>query len=426
MKRRLYAVAAAVVIAASVFLYAETTVPHSIVAFLQPGSAAIPEDVASANNGFAVDFYKQVSDSDENIFFSPVSMYTAFSILYEGARGNTAAQMQDVFGFEPDAAARHNAMAHAMASLNRDDPHATLVTANALWIADWFEPHESYLGIARDIYLAGAEVVVFGGDTVKRINEWASDNTNGKIDEVITPDDVSAGTAMVINNAIYFKGTWVTQFSVEDTGQAEFWRNGTDSVDADFMHVTGMFDYHAVPDDGAGGVQVLSMPYKGDRLSMMVMLPSERDGMAHLQERLSADLIQEWRQGMTEMEVVVSMPKFEVKTKYDLSDPLYNLGMHDVFDEKAADLLGILGVLPGDEYLGRNLYVSGAFQDAYVKVNEEGTEAAAVTTIIVGMESEEPPPPRFIADRPFVFTIYDAESGMILFMGRVMDPSLQI
>ncbi len=435
--------AASVVVAAAIAgmaLYGlDTNDGTKVHAPLQDGGAAvavptvglpiIQEDMAASNNAFAVDFYKQISsDGDENIFFSPASMYVAFSILYEGARGDTAAQMQDVFGFEPDAAARHNATAHAIASLNRDDPHATLVTANALWIADWFKPHESYLGIARGIYLAGAEVVDFRGDAedaVDRINEWASDNTNGKIDEVITKKDVNAATAMVINNAIYFKGAWVTQFPVENTMQGKFWKDGTGSVDADFMGVTGMFGYHAVPDDdGTGGAQVLRMPYKGDRLSMMIILPYERDGIDQLQKTLSVELIQEWQQAMAETDVIVSMPKFEVKTKYELNPYLIDLGMIDAFHEKAADLLGILGVPPGGLHPGANLYVHKALHDAYVSVNEEGTEAAAVTTIELFAESGSGPP-QFLAHHPFVFIIQDDESGAILFMGRVTDPNPQ-
>jgi len=388
-------------------------------------AAAIPGDVADANNAFAVDFYRQLSADPEedgkNLFFSPTSMYAAFSVLYEGARHDTAAQMQDVFGFEPDAAARHNATAHLTASLNRDDPHATLEAANALWIADWFEPHGPYLDIARGTYLADAEKVDFldsgDGGGVKRINGWADEKTHGKIKEVIGQDDVDEATAMVINNAIYFKGTWVTQFPAEDTKQSQFWTNNTHSVDTDFMHVTGVFDY-----TDSDGMQVLKMPYKGDRLSMLVVLPEGRDGIGALEDAISADMVERWGQNLHSGEVAVSMPKFEMKTNYDLGSYLLPLGMTDAFDPGAADLLGILGIAPGEEYHGDNLYVSKAIQDAYVKVNEEGTEAAAVTTIIVTRESLSLQP-SFTADRPFLFLIQDDESGAILFMGRVSDPA---
>ena len=396
----------------------QTAPPNALVtvdAVSQNGPQIIPESISSANNQFAVDFYKQILDAEEdkNIFYSPASMYVAFSLLYEGAKENTAQQMADVFGFESDAFARHNATAHALSSLNRDDDYATLNMANALWMAGWFAPHESYLDITRSTYLADAQTVNFSDedDGVKRINDWATEKTNAKITEVITKKDVNGQTAMVINNAIYFKGTWLAQFPEEDTRESEFHTNATDSVNADFMNIRGGFNY-----THSDGAQVLQMSYKGDRLSMLVILPDDPD-MREFEESLSAQQIQKWTDNLSNEEVIVSIPKFEASTNYQLNDHLIAMGMPDVFDAIDADLSGI-GISPGV-----GLFVSKAIQDAYVKVNEEGTEAAAVTTIIIVSESAQPPPPFFIADHPFLFVIQDDESGMILFMGRILNPA---
>ena len=380
-------------------------------------SATTPKDIVTGNNAFAVDFYRQISGNDDNIFFSPTSMYMAFSMLYEGARENTAQQIQQVFGFEPDEALRHNATAHMMASVNQNDPYATLNLANAIWIADWFAPYDAYTDIIRNTYLASAEKVDFmdENDSVKRINKWASDNTQGKIDKVIRQEDVNAATAMVINNAIYFKGTWLTQFPVEDTTQSDFYSNSTESTSTDFMNVHGMFDYVSM--DGA---QVLKMQYKGDRLSMLILLPHDTDGIQQLEETLSVGQIERWMASLSNQEVTVSVPKFEIRVQYKLNEPLIALGIKDAFSEIFADLSGITDMPPS-----RNLYVSDAIQDAYVKVNEVGTEAAAVTTIKGGLNESLviPQPLRFTADHPFIFIIQDNESGTILFMGRVSDPS---
>lgn len=414
MNRTLLAAAAATAAAAAIIA----------IVMVQPGIATkpyagppIPGDVASANNAFAVDFYKEVAAGDDggNIFFSPAGMHTAFSILYEGARYDTAAQMRDAFGFEPNATARHDDVTRTMSSLNRDDPHATLDLANSLWVADWFEPHGSYVDVARNTYHASVEKVDFFDGGVERINGWADEKTHGKIEEVLTADDVEESTAAVILNAVYFKGTWATQFPVEDTAQSKFWKDDTRSVDADFMSVDGTFG-HGYFD----GVQVLNMPYRGDRLSMLVVLPDGRDGMGQLQERISTELIQEWQQHMSEIRMIVSVPKFEMKTHYDLKPALQSLGMTDAFDKTSADLLGVLGVQPGEEYTGNRLYVSKAVHDGYVKVNEEGTEAAAVTSVAMELASA---PPHFLADHPFMFIIQDDESGAVLFMGRVSDPT---
>ncbi len=385
---------------------------------LEIDSAVIPPDLASANNDFAVDFYKQVSEKDDNngnIFFSPTSMLVAFSLLYEGARENTSDEIKEVFGLESDPLIRHNSTAHLMSSINQDDPYATLDMANALWVADSFELYDKYLSVSRETYLASVEKVSFVGEgppAVKIINDWASENTNGKIPKVISKGAVSNLTAMVITNAIYFKGTWLTQFQEEDTEESDFWTSNTDSVRADLMKQKSEFDYMQ-----SDGVKVLKMPYEGDRLSMLVVLPEDRDGIDSLEESLSSELIKKWQQELYPKEVIVEMPKFTTKTHYDLAPLLKNLGMLDVFDENSADLKNI-----GPS--SRNLFVSSAFHDAFVDVNEEGTEAAAVTTIVINITAAPPPPPRFIADHPFLFIIQDDESGTILFMGRLSDPTV--
>ncbi len=378
-----------------------------VVIALEIESAVIPQSIADANNEFAFDFYGQVSNNTDNIFFSPISMYTAFSAAYEGARGETALQMKDVFGFEPDDTLRHNATAHMIASINRDDPYATLDIANALWVKDQFPIHESYADIIRNTYLADIENVQFVGpdaEGVDRINVWAAEKTHGKIDKVITEDTVIDATAMVITNAVYFNGTWKEQFSPDSTKQSDFWPSSEGSVKTDFMSMRHGFKYAHMD-----GVKILKMPYKGDRLSMLVILPDGTDGIAELDGRLSVELLEEWKQNMHFGKVEVMMPKFEMNTKYDLIEPLKNLGVHDVFSGNA-DLKNISDIF---------LYVSKAKQDAFVSVNEVGTEAAAVTTLVFDTVSG---PTYFIANHPFIFMIQDDESGMILFMGRMSTP----
>ena len=372
------------------------------------GSPEVPPQTAESVNEFAFDFYRNVSDTDENVFFSPVSIYTAFSVLYEGARSSTAEQMLAVFGFEPDGTGRHSASANMMAALNAEDPHAVLEMANALWLADWFEPYEQYLDIARKTYLATAETVDFAGEGkpgVKKVNGWAAEKTRDKIKNVLSDRDVDGSTAAVITNAVYFKGTWLVQFPKEDTQEDKFWKGGEESIDAEFMHVEGRFDYAET-----GDAQILRLPYEGDRLSMLAVLPS---GTASLEKLgLSAGKMSEYAGMLEPREVLVSLPKFEIKTNYDLKRSLTEMGMPDVFISFAD-----LGWLSNNA-----LYVDRATHDAYVKVNEEGTEAAAVTAMAMSVE-EHPPPPHFNADRPFLFAIYDEQSGLILFMGRISDPA---
>ena len=374
---------------------------------------AIPPNIAASGNRFAVDFYRQISGDGGNVFFSPISVYAAFSMVGEAARGETASQMYDVFGFEPDEGLRHNATAMLMSSLNQQDPCATLQMASSLWLAGWFEPYDSYVGVVGDAYQADIETVDFQAGGVGRINDWAAEKTQGRIPKVLNPDTVPENMTSAILNAIYFKGTWEEPFPVGSTRESDFW-TGTREVKADFMSVTTHFGYAE-----SDGVQVLRMPYQGERLSMLVMLPSDRDGLDHLESVATSELIGGWQEGLRHTLVSALVPKFEMSTHYNLTSYLVNMGVEDVFDPWVSDLSGMAHLEPH-----QRLYVRIATQDAYVQVNEEGTEAAAVTTIGGGMQTSIPPKPvPFIADHPFLFLIQDDESGAILFMGRVSDPS---
>ena len=364
----------------------------------------IPPEITTASNGFAIDFYRQISDDDGNVFFSPLSVYVALSIVGEGARGETASQIQGAFDFEPDAELRHRQTAGLMSSLNWPDPHATLTMANSLWLAEWFEPYDSYVGIIQDTYQADIGSVDFVGDGVGLINEWAAEKTQGKIQDVLKRGAVDELTAAVVLNAIYFKGTWAEQFPIGDTHESDFW-TGTAEVKADFMSIRKRFDYTQSDE-----VQILKMPYRGDRLSMLVMLPQDKDGISLLEKTVTPEQIGQWRRSLHDTDLFVVMPKFEVRTHYELTPHLESLGVTHLFDRHAADLSEMAD-------LERNLHVDQVTQDAYIKVNEEGTEAAAVTT--ARLQSR----PQFVADHPFMFLIQDDKSGTILFMGRVSDPS---
>lgn len=374
---------------------------------------AIPPEVAAANNGFALDFYRQVSDHGGNIFFSPTSIYTAFSMVYEAAGNDTAAQMQEAFGFEPDENLRHNHTAALASSLNRPDPNATLTLANSLWLADWFEPYDSYLNVIGDVYAADLASVNFTDpETVGAINAWAAEKTQDKIPRVIGPSDVHKQTSSVLMNAIYFKGSWKYQFDPEYTSEMDFW-TGSENVTAHYMTTQDDFEY-AVHD----GAQLLRLPYEGDRLSMLVVLPLEKDGLDYMLGNVTAGQVDIWAGEMYQRDVIVYMPKFEVRTHYELVPPLRYMGVTDLFGPLTSDLSGMVELEPP-----QTLWVDKALHDAYVKVNEEGTEAAAVTIITTVNESIPPPPEVFMADHPFLFLIQDDESGTILFVGRVSDPS---
>ena len=208
------------------------------VAVLEGEPSEIPDKVASASNDFAVNLYRQLPDDGKNVFFSPISIYMAMSMLYEATSPAAGEQIQNVFGFDPDLNSRYNDTAHTLSSLNREDPHATLAMANALWTTENPIPIK-YVNTIRDAYLATAEEISTSGGH-ERINQWASDNTNEKIKKVVEPLD--SLTVAVLSNVIYFKGTWATQFDPEDTRPHDF-DTGSGTVSADMMFVSGQFDY---------------------------------------------------------------------------------------------------------------------------------------------------------------------------------------
>ena len=370
-------------------------------------------DIIDANNQFAIEFYSQIKD-DENIFYSPWSIMTAFAIVNEGARGNTAEEMQSVFGFSSNKTQRQNEFKSVNDELNQEDSSYSLQVANALWLADFFEPLKEYVDIAKNYYDSEVSAVNFvGNQGVNTINSWVTEKTNDKIKTILSPGSTNELTRLVITNAIYFKGTWVTQFTEENTREQNF------TIDSDTIIKTQMMNLYQNQHlyGETESIKILELPYEGEKLSMLLLLPKEIDGIADLENSLSVENLNYWRDSLLEQELkIVSIPKFELETKYDLIPPLFKLGLNDAFDANKADFSGIT--------TSEQLFITSALHKAYVDVNEEGTEAAAVTAIEVGVTSIDPnPPPTFVADHPFVFVIQNNETGHILFIGKMNNPS---
>ncbi len=373
---------------------------------LMPAEISDYAGIVAANNGFAVDFYSRAAGQEgTNIVFSPWSITGAFALVHEGAGGDTRDELTDAFGFPEE---KRLQFGSAMVDLNRPDTEYRLSVANALWLAEWLEPLEEYVQTARIYYDSGVERVDFGsGDAVKTINGWVSDNTGGRIKEVMAPGSVGAATPLVITNTVYFKGDWVNTFgggsTIEDY---PFWATPDKKVTVPMMYTKDVGYRHA----NVGTHQILEMPYVGDRISMLVLLPNEKGGIGELEGLLSAKNLKEWKGDLAWKTLQVYFPRFSLDVSYDLKEDLSAMGVTSIFGERA-DLSGIAG--------DGQLYVSDAVHKAFINVNEKGTEAGA-TTIIASSSSG---PPTFTANHPFVFVIQDMETGNILFIGRLSDPS---
>ena len=381
---------------------------------MKPDRASLTRLVAG-NNDFAVDLYRQLSKARGNLFCSPFSLSSALAMTFAGAAGNTADQMAQVLHFDLDDEALHAAFAHLQASLAaaQRPGQAQLALANSLWphIGHPFLPE--FLALLQRFYDVGITPVDYVAATEaarQAINTWAEQHTAGKIKDLLKPGILNELTRLALVNAIYFKGTWLHQFDPAHTAEARFWLTASEHVAAPLMQQTRRLPYAEVDD-----IQVLSLPYAGDTLSMVVLLPAKEKGLAGLDALFTAERLDHWLQSLREQGVQVILPRFKISSTLRLDSTLQALGMTDAFGERA-DFSGMDGI-------PHWLYVAAVVQKAWVQVNEEGAEAAAATAVVMTRSAPEPPPV-FRADHPFVFLIMDHATGSILFCGRVVDPSV--
>ena len=381
-------------------------------------TGATPSGVSSvidANNQFAFELYSKLNENEKgNIFFSPYSISTALAMTYEGTKGQTAEEMQKVFHFPADIDVRGPAFAKIYNEINKKDKEYKLNTANALWAQKDYAFLNSYFDLVGKYYGGKVTNLDFIGETEKSrvtINDWVEDQTNDKIKDIIPPGVLNPMTRLVLTNAIYFKGTWVKQFDEKNTKEQDFRVSPGNTVKVPMMSLTGKdakFNYTETDK-----LQVLELLYKGNELSMLVLLPKE-DNLDSISDSLNAEKLAGLRSSLREQQVDVFLPKFKFETKYFMADTLSDMGMPTAFTQGKADFSGMTG--------NQDLFISKVIHQAFVEVNEEGTEAAAATVVIMTM-SAMPRQTIFMADHPFIFIIQQKETGNILFLGKVIDPS---
>jgi serpin B len=386
-------------------------------------TAASEAGIITANNRFARDLYVQLASDPQyagsNIFFSPFSISSAFAIAYEGARGTTADQIHSVFHFPADNATLREGFSEVNAGINNGDMNYTLSTANALWVRKNYQLLPDYVSTAGRWYSANVANLDFGGkpeESRQIINTWVANRTNDKISDLLPPRSIDTTTFLVITNAVYFKGTWVKQFDANDTQDANFWVSPGKAVTVKMMQQT---DKDAVyPYAETSDLQMLSMPYAhgtGSSLSMIVILP-KNGNIATAEAALDPQNLSVLEQSASSKRVMVYFPKFKLKVNYELSSTLNAMGMPTAFEHNA-DFSGIDGTV--------GLFISKVFHNAFVNVDEQGTEAAAATAVVFSKSAIAPeePVPVFRADHPFLFLIQDNDTGAILFAGRIVTPN---
>ena len=368
-------------------------------------------DVVRGNTEFAFNLYARLRNQESNLFFSPYSISTALALTYAGARGETARQMAEVLSFKLPQEQLHPAWAALETSVyeGEEEEECPLHLANSLWGQKGFSFRKEYLTLARTYYGAYCREIDFAAQPElarDAINTWVRTTTEEMIQELLQPGDLNTDTVLVLTNAIVFEEKWLTWFDLKDTKEGEFWVSKDKQVTVPLMHQTGPFPF-AKTDK----VDILELPYAGERFSMLLLLPNTATGLTELEQMLTGKQLALWLKELHPEEVRVTLPRFKLDARLELAKVLKALGMTDAFSS-SADFSGMAA--------RSEIWIDDVIHEARVEVNEAGTRAAAATAVKMKKTSL---PATFTADHPFCFMIRDRLTGSVLFLGRVLDPT---
>jgi len=365
--------------------------------------------VVEGNNEFAVKLYRELGATEGNLFFSPFSISSALGMTYAGARGETAKEMKMALCFPcgpQELGATFGKLQDGLDAIQKRGD-VSLSIANGIWAEQTYGFLPDFMkGVEADYKARIALADFVNNATVEsqRINAWVEGKTNEKIKNLVPEGTLDARTRMVLVNAIYFKGDWASQFKEGATRERDFHGRAGKTVKVQMMQQSD--DFRLAQD---ADTEALELPYKGNQLSMLVLLPKAKDGIAALEVSLSVAKLDTLIGRLRKTELDVAIPKFKLETRYDLVSPFQTLGMKTAFSN-SADFSGMDG--------SRNLYISAILHKAFIDVDEKGTEAAAATAVVIRTKAVVLKQ-QFIADHPFIFLIRDNATGSILFMGRV-------
>ena len=364
----------------------------------------------------AAKFHRKAASRHGNIFFSPYSMYSAFAMVYEGARGQTASEMSRVFGFPAERGDLRLDFSLLRDELAKSAGSSEFSQANAFWYQKDYKFLPEYQEALGSRYAASAEASDFKKDPEAvrlAVNSWTDKQTKGKIKDLFAKGSFRQGMRLVLVNAVYFKGKWKEQFRKQDTWEQEFTLPSGSRIKTPLMESPG---YIKVRYSKTDSFQAAALPYAGGDLEMLVILPGPGEILSEIEKTLTEQKIAAIRSGLRGEEVKVFLPRFRFSDDWDLGPELSALGMPLAFTFPGADFSGMDGK--------KDLFVQKAVQKAFIEVNEEGAEAAAATGVAMmpGSAAGKRQPVVFRADRPFIFIIEDSRTGLILFMGRLADP----
>jgi serpin B len=377
----------------------------------------IAEEAMPASSDFALDLYQQLDQSSGNIFFSPLSVRVALAMTSAGAKGKTLEEMQLVLRMSGEDA--NQTMGEMLRELEaepkgKDEPSKLVLrVADALWGQNQYPFDPAFVKRAREDYDAEVKSVDFGNPAAarKQINDWVEEKTNKKIVDLIPDGMPTPDTRLILTNAVYFKANWEDEFSKSATNQQPFHVTADKTIDVQMMRRTGHYGY-AETDD----LQAIQLDYAGGETSMLILLPKAIDGLGKVEADLSSKKLGETINNLKYSDVDLSLPRFKVEQSITMGQILKAMGMKLAFNAQQADFSGMT--------TAQRLYIGEVLHKAFVKVDEEGTEAAAATAVAMRALAARLPekPIEVRVDHPFLMMIRHRKTGEILFMGRVERP----
>jgi len=375
--------------------------------------------LVEGNSAFGFDLYQALREEDDNLFFSPYSISLALAMTYAGARGETAQQMRDTLQFTLPQDQLHPAFNSLDIELSqrgegakgKDGEGFRLNIVNAIWGQEGYKFLSEFLDVLAENYGAGLRPLDFANapeESRITINNWVSDQTEGRIEDLIPQGLIDALTRLVLTNAIYFNAAWQHPFNEDMTEDGPFYLLDGGEVIVPMMKQAESFSYAE-----SDGYQAIELPYDGRELSMVILLPRAGQFEA-FEDSLDAQRVDAILKDLEPRRVALTMPKFEFKSSFSLKEALAAMGMPVAFSG-GADFSGMTG--------NRDLFIADVIHKAFVSVDEAGTEAAAATAVVMELTALPGTPVEVTLDRPFVFLIHDIETGAILFVGRTVAPS---
>lgn len=369
------------------------------------------QQIIESNNKFSFDIYKELKNSNENFIFSPASITSAMAMTYAGSKNNTLTEISNTFYFNNNLSEFHKDFYNLSQFSIKKSNNIQFYNANSIWIQKDMELKSEYLKINKQYYSTSAILTDFKNNhelSRKNINNWVEKNTQNKITNLLKPSSIDNSTRLVLVNALYFKGAWKKQFKKDNNSIEVFQIGKSDFVDRTFMKTEINSWYYQDK-----YTEIIDIPYSDKKYSLMIILPKSYKKLKKVEKKFNYDYYLNYTQNKKKKRIKLTIPKFNIETDFDLNKTLEKMGIKDAFNS-SADFTGITE--------SEKLYISNVVHKATIIVNEEGTEAAAATAVIMRKTSMLIESVEFKANRPFIYILRNNENNCIYFMGKILDP----